>query len=322
MNAYYYLNDARQPQGPHTLDELQAMLKTGKLAADTLAAPRGGDSWVALSTLLNTTTAAQHTPQQVGNCPACRAELSTEMGELPQRCPGCGYRLRPANPASLWQHFVQALCKTFVLKGRATRMEFWCFFLFCTIICLLYQMIMEFLMVGAMAILGSEEMVDIIIIIALALVGMLIGLLLTIPQITVTVRRLHDVGKSGKWLLAAVLLYAIATCGVAGFAYKTYSDVVSTPPDARPITVEQVVTGTEATTASELLTPEEEEEYDIINDKVFDAIRHNIPLLIGGVVLPYLLCLFISLYILIICFLDSNHGPNRYGPSTKYPTAS
>lgn len=64
-----------------------------------------------------------------------------------------------------------------VFKGRATRLEFWSFFLF------------EFLL----GILGLIPFVQ--------FAAGIISLLCIIPEIAVSVRRLHDTGKSGWWFL-------------------------------------------------------------------------------------------------------------------------
>ena len=71
-------------------------------------------------------------------------------------------------------------------SGRASREEFWCFFAFVIIVNALAGI------VGAMF--GAR------------LIAGLIGLLLVIPQIAVAVRRLHDLGKSGRELLVPCLM--------------------------------------------------------------------------------------------------------------------
>jgi uncharacterized membrane protein YhaH (DUF805 family) len=76
-------------------------------------------------------------------------------------------------------------------KGRASRSEFWFFFLFV----LAVQML-------APALLGWR-------------IGGLLSLILFVPQLSVAVRRLHDVDCSGKELIAPIaLLFA------AGFVAK------------------------------------------------------------------------------------------------------
>jgi uncharacterized membrane protein YhaH (DUF805 family) len=71
-------------------------------------------------------------------------------------------------------------------SGRASREEFWCFFAFVIIVNALAGII------GA--VFGAR------------MIAGLIGLLLVIPQIAVAVRRLHDLGKSGRELLVPCLM--------------------------------------------------------------------------------------------------------------------
>jgi uncharacterized membrane protein YhaH (DUF805 family) len=91
----------------------------------------------------------------------------------------------------IFESAFQTLRKYADFNGRASREEFWCFFAFVII---------------ANAIAGFIGAV-------LGLWGALSGLvavLLAIPQLAVAVRRLHDVGKSGKELVVpCVMLLAV-----------------------------------------------------------------------------------------------------------------
>jgi len=78
--------------------------------------------------------------------------------------------------------YVTALRKYATFKGRAQRAEYWYFILFNTIVSI---------------ILGSLDTV-------LGTSGLFVGIYLVsvfIPTFAVKVRRLHDIGKSGWWLL-------------------------------------------------------------------------------------------------------------------------
>ncbi|WP_278492970.1 DUF805 domain-containing protein [Acinetobacter gyllenbergii] len=65
-------------------------------------------------------------------------------------------------------------------KGRARRSEFWYFELFCVLMSLAFSFI-------------SEDAATIVMLITL------------IPNIAVSVRRLHDIGRSGWWMLIALV---------------------------------------------------------------------------------------------------------------------
>jgi uncharacterized membrane protein YhaH (DUF805 family) len=106
-------------------------------------------------------------------------------------------------------------------KGRASRSEFWCFFAFVIIV----QAVSG--IVGLLFGFGP------------ALSG-LIGLLLIIPQVAVAVRRLHDLGRSGRellvpclMLLAAPLIYSfggilprIVALGWAGLTLLVFANLL------------------------------------------------------------------------------------------------
>ena len=109
----------------------------------------------------------------------------------------------------LFQSAYYTLSKYAVFSGRTSRSEFWCFFAFVIIA----QAVSG--LVGVLLGLGS------------VLAG-LVGLLLTIPQIAVAVRRLHDLGRSGRellipglMLLAGPIVYSFGGIVALGFAGLT-----------------------------------------------------------------------------------------------------
>ena len=66
-------------------------------------------------------------------------------------------------------------------KGRATRAEFWWFFLFTTALSFVTQFIDTFSSIGILNLISS--------------------LIVLLPSVSVGVRRLHDIDKSGWWML-------------------------------------------------------------------------------------------------------------------------
>ena len=88
-------------------------------------------------------------------------------------------------------------------NGRASRSEFWCFFFFV----ILAQSVGRFLdaLFGGFLLLGP--------------VTGLVSLLLVVPQVAVAVRRLHDIGRSGKELLVpgVMLICAPLVMSFGGF---------------------------------------------------------------------------------------------------------
>ena len=90
----------------------------------------------------------------------------------------------------VFQSALETLKKYAEFNGRASRHEFWCFFVF---------VIVANALAGIIGLLFGFGQ---------ALAG-LIGLLLIVPQIAVAVRRLHDIGKSGKELAVPCVMLAL-----------------------------------------------------------------------------------------------------------------
>ena len=78
--------------------------------------------------------------------------------------------------------------------GRASRSEYWWFFLF-TFILQLIALPIDIVVFG-------YDMMDPA---AFQIVGTIAGLALFLPSLCVLVRRLHDLGKSGWWFLIALI---------------------------------------------------------------------------------------------------------------------
>lgn len=83
-------------------------------------------------------------------------------------------------------YYVRALKKYADFKGRDTRPQFWYFYLIHFIISLILGVIDNFI--------GSEIFVG------------LYGLAVLIPTLAIMTRRLHDIGKSGWWILTLFLV--------------------------------------------------------------------------------------------------------------------
>ncbi|MEA1921891.1 MAG: DUF805 domain-containing protein [Pseudomonadota bacterium] len=82
--------------------------------------------------------------------------------------------------------YIEVLKKYAVFSGRARRKEYWMFFLFNVIITFVLGII-EWL-------LGSS-----------GILGTLYSLAILVPSIAVSIRRLHDTGRSGWWLLIGII---------------------------------------------------------------------------------------------------------------------
>lgn len=78
--------------------------------------------------------------------------------------------------------YIKVLTNYFQFNGRARRTEYWMFTLFSFIIALLLSFVQSFLNLGE-------------------LLTWIYSLFVFIPSLAVGVRRLHDTGKSGWWIL-------------------------------------------------------------------------------------------------------------------------
>ncbi|GJH25452.1 DUF805 domain-containing protein [Caballeronia novacaledonica] len=149
---------------------------------------------------------------------ACRSRANQfkEQAETPIRgrsemsmmsCVGCGKQLHQTAPScpncgapqlstqvvkdvsfekSGFGWFLAALKKYAVLGGRARRKEYWFFALFVGIFTFVVVFIEELLALGDAP-------------------GTLLNFALFLPSIAVGVRRLHDTGRSGWWLLLPIV---------------------------------------------------------------------------------------------------------------------
>lgn len=93
-----------------------------------------------------------------------------------------------------WDWSIKCLKNYVNFSGRARRKEYWFFYLFQTLIGVILGIIL-----GATGF--SEDTIDIF--------SRLINLALFLPALAVSVRRLHDVGRSGWWLLIAFTIIGL-----------------------------------------------------------------------------------------------------------------
>jgi uncharacterized membrane protein YhaH (DUF805 family) len=92
------------------------------------------------------------------------------------------------------------LSKYATFKGRASRSEFWWFYLFTVLLVWGATLVGAFAFVGQ----GAEEMQF-----GSDLLSGIVNLAVTIPVLAVSSRRLHDTGRSGWWFLLAFTIIGI-----------------------------------------------------------------------------------------------------------------
>jgi len=85
--------------------------------------------------------------------------------------------------------YLEVLKKYAVFSGRARRMEYWMFTLF-------YILIYFALLIGLGFVAGAKIAGTIV---------MIYGLAMFVPSLAVAVRRMHDIGRSGWWILLPIV---------------------------------------------------------------------------------------------------------------------
>jgi len=116
------------------------------------------------------------------------------------------------------QYFLDTVKSRYAkFDGRATRSEYWYFALFTFLITFMLALVDAFV-INPMLGMTPEQAAE------GGILQMVISLALLIPSIAVAIRRLHDIGKSGWWLLLSlipilgwlVLLYFYVTDSQSG----------------------------------------------------------------------------------------------------------
>ena len=119
------------------------------------------------------------------------------------------------------KYFFLAFKKWNDINGRANLKEFWYFVLFSLIFSLLIGFVDGILMV-----ISGQEITDD----SLGVLGTIYSILIFIPNITITVRRLHDVNKSGWNLLWYITIIGILFILILNVLKGTEGDNKYGPP--------------------------------------------------------------------------------------------
>ena len=160
------------------------------------------------------------------------------------------------------------LKKFFDFTGRARRSAYWWFVLFVMIVSMVFNFI------GAVF-----PMVNIL--------GLIVGLLLSIAQLAALTRRLHDTGRSGWW----VLVYGL-------FMLVTYGALVAI---LAPVAGELMAEGDQMALV------------ELMANAFMDS-----PIAATVMICGALATAFMAIITLIFAVKDSQWTENKYGPSPKY----
>lgn len=163
-NGWYYVENGARV-GPVERKELERLVAQGTVAAETLIWQEGMSDWEEAGRHF-ATTGEMDGPPPIPS--AAHTEAGADTGRL--------YIGAPAR--SLDEAFRVCLIEKYnVFTGRASRSEFWYFFVFAVITSVM----------GA-----SGEIVT-------QAIGLVFSVILLLPELAVGIRRFHDINRSGWW---------------------------------------------------------------------------------------------------------------------------
>jgi uncharacterized membrane protein YhaH (DUF805 family) len=201
----YYLDGARNQQGPVALAEIERLIRSGAIRRDTLVWYAGMPDWRPagqvndLASLFTQAAPPPRPPGAPSPPPFTGAGASPRAAAIGGAYPGPG----PQAPAGQYgsgerMGFGGAIATCFRkyvdFTGRARRPEFWFFFLF-------YMIVIIGLIAIDVIVFGPEN--------GILPLTWLAALAMFLPILAVAVRRLHDQDHSG-WM---VLIYLIPLIG-------------------------------------------------------------------------------------------------------------
>lgn len=162
-NDWYYAIEGAS-KGPVSEAEFEALVAAGTVRSDTLVWQEGMEDWL----------------------PYARAQGSADAAPLPPRAQFSGDGHDPAREDA--NTFGGALKDGFAryvdFKSRSTRSQYWWF----TLWSVLFS-------IGSTILDASLGMGD------SGPIGLLVSLVFFLPSIAVAIRRLHDIGRTGWWML-------------------------------------------------------------------------------------------------------------------------
>jgi uncharacterized membrane protein YhaH (DUF805 family) len=136
------------------------------------------------------------------------SECGTPVGEpqaMPTQTPAQPQQYQQTAQTNMnpWQYFASALKKYATFNGRARRAEYWWFFVFSCLVSFVAGFIGGYL--GMNFVIGPTET---------NILSILASLFFCLPGLAVTIRRMHDVDKSGWFCL--IPIYNIVLAATAG----------------------------------------------------------------------------------------------------------
>ena len=179
MADYYYLDGARNQQGPVPTEEIARLIRSGTIRRDTMIWSGGMPEWSPAGQV------REFAPQFAGAAPPPRPP--GPGGYQGQPRPAAAYAdYGAARPMMGFGEAIKTCFRKYVdFKGRARRPEYWWWTLFNVLLSIPLALV-DVAIEGA----GGP-----------AVLSNLVNLALFLPSLAVGVRRLHDTDRRGWWLL-------------------------------------------------------------------------------------------------------------------------
>ena len=168
MSAKYFYAIGGKRQGPVTLDELKSLAARQELNRTALLWTEGMTAW-----------------QPAGQTPSVFEGLPPDLDSISESTPPPLPGDAGDTPNPLLE-YLQVMKKYAVFEGRASRQEFWSFF-FVNLVVVIVLAIIDGLIADGPGILRT-----------------IYSLAVIMPNIAVGIRRMHDTGRSGWWILLPI----------------------------------------------------------------------------------------------------------------------
>jgi uncharacterized membrane protein YhaH (DUF805 family) len=196
MNGWYYVHNG-QSFGPFDVDTLRRQRGNGTVGDETLVWTEGMASWTPYGQLPTLSLAvpppipyeaARNQRDHLPSAEADRRALQRDWSSAPP-----SLSIPPQEPARTGKRihwYLQPFKKYAVFRGRARRREYWQFQFLNVII------VVVLIVIDANTGLSPQP--------GQSVLASLYELLVLLPSIAVGVRRIHDAGHSGWWLLLPI----------------------------------------------------------------------------------------------------------------------
>ena len=180
----YYLHIDGQQLGPMNVEAVRELVRQGRVGGETLTWAEGMENWLPasqtpLAALLTAVMAPPPPPAGRPMAPTADA-ANNAMTAFAAGIGNAFEGVQTGSSAIPGIGFVDAVKRAFAkyatFSGRASRSEYWWFFLF-------------------------NMIVSLVLTIVFAPLSAVYSLATLVPGIAIGVRRLHDIGRSGWWLL-------------------------------------------------------------------------------------------------------------------------